>query len=163
MLRAVRPTAYLSKILRWEGIVIDPVGALLAVLVYEFIISGSGGGALGHSLWFFASQILTGLVFGVVSGYTLGVILRRHWLPEYLRGMATLMIVFAVFALSNHIRAESGLLTVTVMGIWLANMKHVDVEDILNFKETLSIVLISGLFVILAARLDVVLRYINHG
>ena len=154
MLRAVRPTAYLSKILRWEGIVIDPVGALLAVLVYEFIISGSGEGALGHSLWFFASQILTGLVFGMLSGYTLGVILRRHWLPEYLRSMATLMIVFAVFALSNHIRAESGLLTVTVMGIWLANMKHVDVEDILNFKETLSIVLISGLFIILAARLD---------
>lgn len=155
MLRAVRPTAYLSKILRWEGIVIDPVGALLAVLVYEFIISGSGEGALGHSLWFFASQILTGLVFGMLAGYTLGVILRRHWLPEYLRSMATLMIVFAVFALSNHIRAESGLLTVTVMGIWLANMKHVDVEDILNFKETLSIVLISGLFIILAARLDI--------
>jgi hypothetical protein len=68
--------------------------------------------------------------------------------------MATLMIVFGVFAISNHIRAESGLLTVTVMGIWLANMKRVDLEDILDFKETLSIVLISGLFIILAARLD---------
>jgi len=155
MLRTVRPTAFLEKILRWEGIVIDPVGALLAVLVYEFIVSGGGEGALGHTLMLFASQILTGLVLGMVSGFTLGLILRRHWLPEYLRNMATLMLVFAVFALSNQIREESGLLTVTVMGIWLANMKRVDVEDILNFKETLSIVLISGLFIILAARLDI--------
>jgi NhaP-type Na+/H+ or K+/H+ antiporter len=140
--------------LRWEGIVIDPAGALLAVLVYEFIISGSGGAAVGHTLLLFAGQLFTGLVMGVMAGFALGVVLRRHWLPEFLQNMATLMIVFGVFALSNHILAESGLLTVTVMGLWLANMKGVDVEDILDFKETLSIVLISGLFIILAARLD---------
>ena len=154
MLRTVRPSAHISNILRWEGIVIDPIGALMAVLVYEFIISGSSGSAWGHTLMFFAEQVLTGLLLGALAGYLLGIILRRHWLPEYLRNMATLMIVFGIFALSNHIRAESGLLTVTVMGIWLANMKHVEVEDILDFKETLSIVLISGLFIILAARLD---------
>jgi NhaP-type Na+/H+ or K+/H+ antiporter len=154
MLRTVRPTANLSNILRWEGIVIDPMGALLAVLVYEFIISGSSGSAWGHTLRFFAEQILIGLLLGALAGYLLGILLRRHWLPEYLRNMATLMIVFGVFALSNYIRAESGLLTVTVMGIWLANMKHVEVDDILDFKETLSIVLISGLFILLAARLD---------
>ena len=154
MLRTVRPNTQLSNILRWEGIVIDPIGALLAVLMYEFIISGSTGDALGHTLLFFAQQIVTGLVLGASSGYALGVILRRHWLPEYLRNMATLMVVLGVFALSDYIREESGLLTVTVMGVWLANMRNVDVEDILDFKETLSIVLISGLFIILAARLD---------
>ena len=154
LLRTVRPTAHLSNILRWEGIVIDPIGALLAVLVYEFIISGSGGAAWGHTFVLFAELLLTGLLLGCLSGYVLGIILRRHWLPEYLRNMATLMIVFGIFALSNHIRAESGLLTVTVMGIWLANMKHVEVDDILDFKETLSIVLISGLFILLAARVD---------
>ncbi len=154
LLRTVRPTAHLSNVLRWEGIVIDPIGALLAVLVYEFIISGSGGTAWGHTFVLFAELLLTGLLLGALAGYLLGIMLRRHWLPEYLRNMATLMIVFGVFAFSNHIRAESGLLTVTVMGIWLANMKHVEVEDILDFKETLSIVLISGLFIILAARVD---------
>jgi NhaP-type Na+/H+ or K+/H+ antiporter len=154
LLRTVRPTAHLANILRWEGIVIDPLGALLAVLVFEFIISGSGGTALGHTLLLFAEQILTGLVLGVAAGYALGVALRHYWLPEFLHNAAALMLVFGVFALSNHIRAESGLLTVTVMGIWLANMKGVDVEGILDFKETLSIVLISGLFIILAARLD---------
>ncbi|WP_455221630.1 cation:proton antiporter [Kaarinaea lacus] len=154
MLRTVRPTAHLSNILRWEGIVIDPIGALLAVLMYAFIVSGSNSDAIGHTLLFFIQQVLTGLVMGALTGYLLGVILRRHWLPEYLRNMATLMMVLGVFALSDFIRAESGLLTVTVMGIWLANMRNVDVEDILDFKETLSIVLISGLFIILAARLD---------
>jgi NhaP-type Na+/H+ or K+/H+ antiporter len=154
MLRTVRPNANLSNILRWEGIVIDPIGALLAVLMYEFIISGSTGDAFGHTLLFFAQQIVTGLLLGALSGYALGLALRRHWLPEYLRNMAALMVVLGVFSLSDYIRAESGLLTVTVMGIWLANMKNVDVKDILDFKETLSIVLISGLFIILAARLD---------
>ena len=154
LLRTVRPTAHLANILRWEGIVIDPLGALLAVLVFEFIISGSGETAIGYTLLLFAEQILTGLVLGVAAGYALGVALRRYWLPEFLHNAAALMLVFGVFALSNHIRAESGLLTVTVMGIWLANMKGVDVEGILDFKETLSIVLISGLFIILAARLD---------
>ncbi len=154
LLRTVRPTAHLANILRWEGIVIDPLGALLAVLVFEFIVLGSGGAAFGHTLLLFAEQILTGLVFGAAAGYALGVVLRRYWLPEFLHNAAALMVVFGVFALSNHIRAESGLLTVTVMGIWLANMKDVNVEGILDFKETLSIVLISGLFIILAARVD---------
>lgn len=156
MLRTVRPTSHLSNILRWEGIVIDPIGALLAVLIYQFIISGSNNSPWGSTLVFFAEQILTGLLLGALMGYLYGQMLRRHWFPEYLRNMATLMTVFGVFAISNHIRAESGLLTVTVMGVWLANMKQVDLEDILDFKETLSIVLISGLFIILAARLDLV-------
>lgn len=154
MLRTVRPTAHLSNILRWEGIVIDPIGALLTVLVYEFIIAGSGSDALGHTFLLFIQQILSGLVLGALSGYVLGIILRRHWLPEYLRNMATLMLVLGVFTLSDYTREESGLLAVTVMGIWLANMRNVDVKDILDFKETLSIVLISGLFIILAARLN---------
>ena len=154
MLRTVRPTAHLSNILRWEGIVIDPIGALLAVLVFEFIISGSGSAAFGHTIFTFAGQLLTGLAFGAAAGYVWGMVLRRHWLPEFLHNVATLLMVFGVFAFSNHIQAESGLLSVTVMGVWLANMKGVDVSDILDFKETLSILLISGLFIILAARID---------
>lgn len=154
MLRTVRPTARLSNILRWEGIVIDPIGALLAVLVFEFIVSGQRGDALGHTLWTFAQIIGIGLVLGAGSGYLLGIILRRHWLPEYLHNVATLSLVFVAFALSDTIQAESGLLTVTVMGVWLANMKNVSMENILDFKESLSVLLISGLFIILAARLN---------
>lgn len=154
LLRTVRPNAKIANILRWEGIVIDPIGALLAVLVFEFIISGQIGEAFGHTLASFAKIVAVGLAFGVAAGQALGLALRHHWLPEYLHNVATLALVFGVFALSNAVQGEAGLLTVTVMGIWLANMRDVPVEDILDFKESLSVALISALFVLLAARID---------
>jgi len=154
MLRTVRPTAQIANILRWEGIVIDPLGALLAVLVFEFIVSGRTEAAFGHTLFTFARTVGLGLALGAAAGYLLGTILRRHWLPEYLHNVATLTFVFAAFAASNVLQEESGLLTVTIMGVWLANMKRVPVSSILDFKESLSVLLISGLFIILAARLD---------
>ncbi|RRQ20016.1 cation:proton antiporter [Thiohalobacter thiocyanaticus] len=154
MLRTVRPNARISNILRWEGIVIDPLGALLAVLVFEFIISGQGGQALEHTLLQFAKTILVGVLVGGGGGIALEQILRRHLMPEYLHNVAALVLVFVVFAVSDTLMAESGLLSVTVMGIWLANRKDLNIEHILNFKESLSVLLISGLFILLAARLD---------
>ncbi|WP_020677852.1 cation:proton antiporter [Geopsychrobacter electrodiphilus] len=154
MLRTVRPTAAVSNILRWEGIVIDPIGASLAVLVYEFIISGGGRGALGHTMLTFAEIVAVGAIIGSGGGYLFGLLLRRHWLPEFLHNLSTLALVIGSFALSNALQDEAGLVTVTVMGIWLANMKGVDTEDILDFKENLSILLISVLFIMLAARLE---------
>lgn len=154
MLRTVRPNARIANILKWEGIVIDPVGALLAVLVFEFIISDHGNAALGHTLLTFIKVILIGLVLGVLAGWLFGLLLRRHLLPEYLHNVAALCVVCAVFVLSNVLQEESGLLTVTVMGMWLANMKGVDTEDILDFKETLSVLFISVLFILLAARVE---------
>ncbi len=156
MLRTVRPNRNIANILRWEGIVIDPMGAILAILVYEVIhtLQMHGHTSLIHILSLFSQTLLTGIIIGGLFGYLLGVILRRHLLPEYLHNVATLTLVFGAFALSNTLSEESGLLTVTVMGIWLANMKDVPIEEILDFKESLSILLISGLFILLAARLD---------
>ena len=154
MLRTVRPTARIANILRWEGIMIDPVGALLAVLVFEFIISSQHGEAgLGHVFVSFGKTLAAGILLGGLSGQALGYALRHHWIPEYLHNVLTLTLVFAVFAGANLLQEESGLLAVTVMGVWLANMKNVPIDDILNFKESLSMLLISGLFIILAARL----------
>jgi len=156
MLRTVRPNATISNILRWEGIVIDPLGAILAVLVFEVILSMQlqGHASFGHTLYMFAETLVIGTAIGIIAGYLFGLVLRKHLLPEYLHNVATLTLVFATFALANHLSEESGLLTVTVMGIWLANMKNVPVDDIIDFKESLSILLISGLFILLAARLD---------
>jgi NhaP-type Na+/H+ or K+/H+ antiporter len=154
MLRTVRPTARVASVLRWEGIVIDPVGALLAVLVYEFIVSGQGEGALAHTLMVFARIVVLGAAIGALAGWLLGLVLRSHWLPEYLHNVTTLTAVFAVFALADAVEAESGLLAVTAMGLTLANMPRVPVGDILHFKESLSTLLISGLFIILAARVE---------
>jgi len=154
MLRSVRPNARIANILRWEGIVIDPIGVLLAVLVYESIISFGQGGEISHTLLVFFKTLLVGGLLGCATGYLLGILLRRQLLPSYLHNLATIALVLMVFAGSNSLQHEAGLLSVTLMGIWLANMKDVDVEEILSFKENLSTLLISGLFILLAARID---------
>lgn len=153
MLRTVRPKTNLANILRWEGIVIDPIGALLAVLVFEFIVA-SQGNAISHTLIMFGKTIGIGTVLGLSSGYLLGLSIRKDWIPHYLLNTAVLTIILGVFAASNYVAHESGLLAVTITGMVLANMKNVDVEDILEFKETLSVLLISGLFILLATRLN---------
>lgn len=154
MLRTVRPNEKISNILRWEGILIDPVGALLVVVTFEFIILQSQGNAIGHTLLLFFEIILVGTIAGIVAGYGLGIALRRHWLPEYLQNLATLSVLFLSFSIANHFAEESGLLAVTLMGIWLANMRGVDISHILDFKENLTVLFISGLFILLAARVE---------
>ncbi len=156
LLRIVRPSPRVSKILRWEAIIIDPIGALLAVLVYEFIVTQSQTGAagLGGVVLPFLQLVGLGAVLGVAGGWLLGQLLVRHALPDYLINVTVLAAVLAVFTTSNVMAEESGLLAVTVMGIWLANMRGVPLDDILHFKETLSILFISGLFILLAARID---------
>ncbi|HDZ36987.1 MAG TPA: sodium:proton antiporter [Marinobacter sp.] len=154
LLRSVRPTAKLANILRWEGIIIDPVGALLAVLVFEGIVSWGQGNVFGHSLYIFGKTLLIGFVTGALAGYLNGLVLRKHLMPQYLHNAGTLTFMLGVYAFSNELAYESGLLTVTVMGIWMANMKQVSVDSILEFKESLSVLLISALFIILAARVE---------
>lgn len=155
MLRSIRPNANIANILRWEGIVIDPLGALLAVLVFNFIISSQAGSAIGSTFLVFGKILITGSLIGAVSAYLLGYVLREHLVPEYLRNVLALSLVFGVFAISDTVQHESGLLAVTVMGIVLANLKNTDIDDILDFKETLSVLLISALFIILAARVEI--------
>jgi len=150
MLRTVRPNARIANILRWEGIVIDPIGALFAVLVYEAIVSHREG----HSIGVFVGTVLTGVVVGLVAGFIHGNLLRRQWIPEYLQNFGTLAAVLATFTLSNNIAHESGLLAVTIMGIALGNMRNVHIDDIMDFKEHLTTVLVSTLFILLAARLS---------
>ncbi|MGQ8365404.1 cation:proton antiporter [Glaciecola sp. 1036] len=152
LLRSVRPSHNISQVLRWEGIIIDPIGAILAVLVFEFILASQN--AFLFTLFTFGKTVVAGSVVGVLCGFILGWVLKRHLVPEYLVNTLVFSTVLGAFQLSNIVAHESGLITVTIMGIWLANSKNVDVEGILEFKETLSVLLISGLFIILAARVD---------
>lgn len=154
ILRSVRPNSRIANVLRWEGIVIDPIGALMAVLVYEYVVSYQTGGALGHSLLAFARIVLIGGTLGFLAGFCLGNILQRQWLPDYLHNLATISLVLLSFSFANTLEPESGLFAVTVMGFSLANMRNVEIEDILSFKEHLSVLLISVLFIILAARVQ---------
>ena len=148
LLRTMRATPEVTQILRWEGILIDPVGALLAVLVYQFIIAGSA------SYQTALISVGAGLLVGGLGALTLGLAIRRRWIPEYLLNVVALAWVVMAFAGSNFLAHESGLLAVTVMGIWLANTRDLDMREVLSFKESLSILIISMLFIVLGARID---------
>ena len=155
MLRTVRPVRRVANILRWEGIVIDPIGALMAVLAFNYVIAAQQSEVLAEIATLFLIVVIVGSLIGLFFGLGLAHILRKHWLPEYLRSPFTLLMVFVAFAGAEMIEHESGLLAVTVFGIVLTNRPGVDVHDILDFKESLSVVLISGLFILLAARVDI--------
>jgi NhaP-type Na+/H+ or K+/H+ antiporter len=151
LLEAVRPSADIANILHWEGVILDVIGAILIVLVFQFIISEQAGEDIPLV---FASVIATGLVGGAVGAYILAFLLRHFLIPHYLHHVFSLGLVLLIFAVSNMIAHESGLLAVTLMGMMLANMKDVDTEEILLFKEKLSLLFISVLFILLSARLD---------
>jgi len=155
MLRTIRPTPRVGRILKWEGILIDPIGATLTVLVYEFIQSYYGGHSdFGAVAMVFLKICAIGLASGVFFGFGYGWLLKRHLIPEFIQNTTSLGLVFLVFAGSNAIEHEAGLLSVTVMGIVLGNMRGVDLRMMLHFKESLSMLLISSLFILLASRLD---------
>jgi CPA1 family monovalent cation:H+ antiporter len=154
LLRTVRPTNALSNVLRWEGILVDPLGAILAVLVFNFIVITQTAATTSQLFGKLGMIVLVGAGLGVLIGHTFGIILRKHWLPDFLRDYAALATVILVFGLAESAATESGLLAVTIMGVWQANMRDLDLDDILDFKESLTIVLVAGLFIMLAARIN---------
>jgi hypothetical protein len=155
MLRHIRPTGIVGPVARWEGIVIDPIGAVLAVLVFEAIESAHAADVQAAAWAAFeglAKTVFIGLVVGGISAWAVANLLRRHWVDDHLQSPATLMIVVAAFTGSNLLVHESGLLTVTLMGALLANQAPILMKPVQEFKENLSVLLISSLFILLAAR-----------
>lgn len=152
LMRELRPRGQVGSILRWEGIVVDPVGALLTALVFESSFAGRGHSALSSALGVMLTLVLATLT-GWLGGKLVETVLRREWVPEHLHAAWTLGVVVAVFVLANSVRDESGLIVVTMMGFYLANQRQVNVDHIVRFKEDLSQILVANLFVLLAARL----------
>ncbi len=155
LLRHVRPSGRVGSILKWEGIIIDPIGAVLAVLVFEVIISVGLEKATTQVVVSIFKTLVIGTVLGLAGAKLVIVILKRHWVPDFLQNPVSLMIVVFVFVCSNVVQVESGFLSVTLMGIALANQKWVSIKHIVEFKENLRVLFISSLFIILASRLTI--------
>ncbi len=153
LLRHVRPSPRIRNTIKWEGILNDPVGAILAVLVFEAILATGGGGPQEGAIQFLYS-VLTGIGVGAAVAVLTLILLYFHWLPDFLDAGFTLAVVLGAFTLSNHFQPESGLLATTVMGIVLSNQRLTPVRHIVEFKEHLRILIISTLFIVLSARLQ---------
>ncbi len=143
-----------SAVLKWEGILIDPIGALVAVLVYEFISVGGGQAYTGTALVEFGKILLFGLTFGFTFAHALAFVIKKNFVPHYLLNVVTLSTVLAVYVISDIFAKESGLLAVVVMGMVMGNTQLPNLKELLYFKESLSVLLISILFIVLAANID---------
>ena len=153
LLRHVRPTQRVATILKWEGIAIDPIGAMLTVLIFEALLAGNTIGAPMTVTLGVLRTLFFGTVVGVAGAVFLIAVLQRFWIPDGLQNPVVIATVAGAFVLANHLQTESGLLSVTLMGLGMANQNLVSVRHIVEFKENLRVLLISGLFVLLAARL----------
>jgi NhaP-type Na+/H+ or K+/H+ antiporter len=144
-----------SAILKWEGILIDPIGALAAVLVYEFISVGEGQAYTMTALIEFGKILLFGFTFGFTFAHALTFLIKKSFIPHYLLNVVTLSVVLGVFVMSDVFAHESGLLAVVVMGMVMGNTNLPNIKELLYFKESLSILLISILFILLAANINI--------
>lgn len=155
LLRQSKLNARPATLLKWEGIVNDPIGALLAVVVYEFLVIGEHAATSGEIV----SSLLLAAVLSVGLGYAFGRFVatsfRRGWAPEYLKPPILLALVLVCFELANLLQHEAGLLSVTAMGVTLANSRIASINELRLFKENITVVLVSGVFVILTANLTV--------
>lgn len=144
-----------SAVLKWEGILIDPIGALVAVLVFEFISVEGGGEFTKTAFVEFGKIVLFGTTFGFTFAHGLNFAINKRLIPHYLLNVFALASVLGVFVLSDNFAHESGLLAVVVMGMVLGNSNSPYLKELLYFKESLSVLLISILFILLAANINI--------
>lgn len=162
LLRHVRPTGRVGVVAKWEGITIDPIGAILSVLVLEAIVilnqpeaAGSGiGGAIGHVAEDLLLTVIVSVGISILGAAFLILLLHRRLVPDYLQSAVALMVVIGTFAFANVLQEEAGLLEATLLGIIMANQPYVPVRRIAEFKENLQVLLLAGLFILLSARLE---------
>jgi NhaP-type Na+/H+ or K+/H+ antiporter len=154
LLQHVRMRGPAATVLKWEGIVVDPIGAMLALLVFEVAQATTLEHGATVAAMAFVGTIVVGGIAGALGGVFLVECVRRHWCPDFLENAVALMVVIGVYAGSNALQEESGLLAVTVLGILVANrLREQELRHIVEFKENLKVLLLSSLFIVLAARL----------
>ncbi len=154
LLRHIKPSRKIGSIVKWEGIVVDPIGAIMAVLLFQVALANNAAEAKQDVLIAFSKTIFVGILIAILLAKGIEMMLKYHLIPDFLHSVFILSVVAISFTASNIVQPESGLLTVTVLGIVLANQKSVSVKHILEFKENLRVLIISVLFIVLSGRIE---------
>ncbi len=153
LLRQAHLQAKPANVLKWEGIVNDPLGALFAVVVFEFIRITQMEVSMVMVFSRIAFAAILGTAVGIVSGIGMAWAFRRGLIPEYLKAPVVLAWVLVIYVVANTIADETGLLAVTALGMTMANTKFASMVEMRRFKENIAIILVSGVFVMLTATL----------
>lgn len=154
MLKQARLNKRIGSMLKWEGIVNDPLGVIFAILAYEYFVSTTQDVS---GLSFFAENGVTLLIITAISfglAHLTKRIFERGHMPEYLKAPFLVCLVLTVFFSCNALLYESGLIAVTILGVTLTNIHTRSIEEIKRFKETTTLLLVSGLFLLLTADLE---------
>ena len=150
ILRRIMPDPPSGEILEWEGILIDPIGATIGVVMLGVVIGEKTAGAAATAIVrILASGVGVGIVLVVFATW----FLARVNLPAVLRAPTALALAVAAFTVSNLLAPESGLFATTVFGLGLANQRRTPVDDIRTFEEGVGVLAIGSLFVVLGARM----------
>lgn len=151
LLKRIRVHHGVSTILEAEGILLDAIGAIVAVVALEIAISPSGLSFV-TGLYHIVSRLGIGAILGISGGFLLTIIFRfRDFVPDGLENVFILSWVIALFQISNTISPESGIAAVTIAGMTIGNSKTYIQQDLLEFKEQLTVLMIGMLFILLSA------------
>ena len=153
LLRQARLKSRPASVLRWEAIVNDPVGALCAVLAFEVVVAMTGASTFAKAAEHFVIGLGVAAIAGFAAGRGIAWAFRRGHVPEYMKVPVLFGTLLAVYACTDSLLHESGLLAVTVMGVVLANADLPSFDELRRFKEHVTVILVSGVFILLAASL----------
>ncbi|SIS87769.1 sodium/proton antiporter, CPA1 family [Roseivivax lentus] len=154
LLRQARLRRRPAALLQWEAIVNDPVGALAAVLAFEVVIVLQTATGAAQAVGDLALGISVATVLGLAAGWGTARAFQRGHVPEYMKVPVLFVLVLLVFGVSDWVLHEAGLLAVTLMGLWIANVALPSYVEIRRFKEQATVMLVSGVFILLAANMD---------
>jgi len=154
LLRQARLSRRPAALLQWEAIVNDPIGALAAVLAFEVVLVINTATTAAEAVGVLALGVLVASALGLAAGFLLAAAFKRGHVPEYMKVPLLFVALLGVFAISNTVLHESGLLAVTLMGVVIANADLPSYEELRRFKEHATVLLVSGVFILLAASLD---------
>ena len=153
LLRQARLARRPASILKWEGIVNDPVGAMLVVLVYEYLTYKDPEATQIEVIALILLGALLAAALGVIMGRGVVWLFVRNHAPEYLKAPLLVGFVLVGAIVGNLIVKEAGLIVVTVMGVTIANSRIASIEKIREFKEQVTLLLVSAVFVLITATL----------
>ena len=154
LLRQAKLSHRPAALLQWEAIVNDPIGALAAVLAYEVIVVSVAASTVSEAAIQLVIGLIAATIAGVAGGHGIAESFKRGLVPEYMKVPVLFVVLIGVFAGPNALLHESGLLAVTIMGMWIANANLPSYEELRRFKEHATVLLVSGVFVLLAASID---------
>jgi NhaP-type Na+/H+ or K+/H+ antiporter len=140
-----------AALLKWEGIINDPIGALLVVLIYSYYMLSQSETLVIDIVMGLGLSLIVSLILGVGIGFIIAEAFKKGKVPEHLKSPIILISIFLVYTLANLVQSEAGLMATTILGITLANQKLNSLDELRRFKEYVTILLVSAIFIILTA------------